>query len=45
MQVGYSRKLLGDESAIQCIQARYAFVFALDVCLHEAYVRGEVFEE
>ena len=45
VKIGYRRKLLGDESAIEGIQSFYTFILTLEVSFHESDVRGEVFEE
>ncbi len=43
VKVGYRRKLLGDESAIEGIESFYTFIFPLEVSLHESDVRGRGF--
>ena len=45
VQVGDGREVLGQQSAVECVQAFDAPVFALDVGFHKAHVRRQVLKE
>ena len=45
MQVSHMGELLGHQSAVERVESFHPVVLTLDVCLHEADIRCEVFEQ